>query len=138
MTHPSEAARLYVALGNLVRSLRRAAPQSDLGHASMSALAAIASNGPMRAGELAAHEGVSGPSMTRVIGVLEDLGYARRSPDPSDGRVAVIDLTDRGRTHITEGREQRLSALNTRIEALSDDQRAALFGAVEVLEILAR
>ena len=32
--------------------------------------------------------------MTRVIAALEELGYVSRRPHPSDGRQAIVEITD--------------------------------------------
>ena len=71
MTAPDEATRLYVSLGRVTRALRRAAAGSPVGHGALSALATLVTEGPMRLGELAAIEGVSPPSMTRIVSTLE-------------------------------------------------------------------
>lgn len=132
-----DVSRLYLALGGLIRSLRRAVPQATLGHGGLSALSTISANGPLRIGELAVQEGVSAPSMTRILASLESLDYVERTPDPSDGRVALIDLTAAGREYLAGGREQRLAALADRFAALTVEERATLTGALDVLEKLA-
>lgn len=128
--------RLYLALGSLIRSLRRSAPRTELAHASLSALAALAAKGPMRIGELPEHEGISGPSMTRVVSALTTHGYLRRTLDPTDGRASLIELTERGHAHVTDSRESRLLELDRRVSTLNAEDRAALMRAVPVLENL--
>src|SRR3954464_10189392 len=57
------------------------------------ALSTLKRHGPMSPGELAAHERVQPPSMTRVVVALEGMGLVTRTPHPTDGRQVVIDLT---------------------------------------------
>jgi DNA-binding MarR family transcriptional regulator len=129
------AARLYLAIGRLSRSLRRSAT-TGLGHGSISALATVVHGGPLRTGDLAAREGVSAPTMTRIVAVLVAEGYVVREPDPDDRRVALIRATEQGEQIITEVRTARSRALLDRMAALPADHRTALLEALPVLESL--
>ncbi|MBB3966101.1 MarR family winged helix-turn-helix transcriptional regulator [Rhizobium metallidurans] len=46
--------------------------------------------------EIASHLGVSQPTATDSINVLERKGYLRKAPDPKDGRAVCITLTSQG------------------------------------------
>lgn len=127
--------RLFVALSRLNRTLRREAP-APLGHSSVAALATIVWFGPLRAGDLAGREGVSAPTMTRVIAGLESVGYAVREPDPSDGRASLIRATAEGEAVITGNRSARLRVLRDRLAGLAPEQRTALFAALPALDAL--
>ena len=48
-------------------------------------------------GELAAHERVQPPSMTRTVNCLEDGGYVVRRKHATDGRQVVVALSEQGR-----------------------------------------
>jgi DNA-binding MarR family transcriptional regulator len=130
------AARLYLAIGRLSRSLRRSSTMG-LGHGSTSALATVVHSGPMRTGDLAAREGVSAPTMTRIVAVLVGEGFVVREPDPDDGRVWLVRATAQGERVITEVRSARSQALLDRIARLPADQRGALLAALPALESLA-
>lgn len=130
------AARLYLTLGRMCRSLRRSSP-SELGHGSASALATVVHNGPLRIGDLAAREGVTAPTMTRIVSVLVGEGYVLREPDPEDGRGWLVRATADGERVITEVRSARSQALLHRIAQLPAEQREALLAALPALETLA-
>jgi DNA-binding MarR family transcriptional regulator len=130
------AARLFLAIGRLSRSLRRSSTMG-LGHGSISALATVVHGGPMRIGDLAAREGVSAPTMTRIVAVLVGEGYVVREPGPDDGRVWLVRATGQGERVITEVRSARSQALLDRIARLPADQRGALLAALPALESLA-
>lgn len=51
---------------------------------------------PTRVSDLADHLGVTVSTMSLSIKRLERDGYVGRSPDPSDGRVVQLRLTDKG------------------------------------------
>jgi DNA-binding MarR family transcriptional regulator len=132
-----EATRLYVALGRLVRSLRREGGGLPISQGVFSALVTVVKEGPLRAGELAAREGVAPPSMTKVVAALEQQALVERLPDPDDGRAALISATAAGRELVDSSRAQRMHGLARRLEALDPDQLAALEAALPVLETLA-
>lgn len=128
---------LYVALGHLVRALRQEVPSGSLGAGGVSALAALARCGPMRASALAAAEGLSAAGMTRVLNRLEGDGLAVRAPDPADGRAQLVSLTAEGARLIAEGSEVKLAALRRRLGGLTEAERRTLACAVPLLEKLA-
>jgi DNA-binding MarR family transcriptional regulator len=132
-----EANRLYVALGRLVRSLRREGGGLPISQGVFSALVTVVKEGPLRAGELAAREGVAPPSMTKVVTALEQQALVERLPDPDDGRAALISATADGRDLVESSRAQRMHGLARRLEGLDAAQLAALEAALPVLEILA-
>ncbi|HSS68173.1 MAG TPA: MarR family transcriptional regulator [Nocardioidaceae bacterium] len=136
MTAPDDATRLYVSLGRVTRALRRAAAGSPVGHGALSALATLVTEGPMRLGELAVIEGVSPPSMTRIVATLESQGHLRRTSDPADGRASLVEATSSGRRLVITGREARITSLSQRLTALPDDQRKRLLDALPALEAL--
>ena len=104
-----DTARLGAALADLVRVSRRDAPL-PLGASTLSALRTVAEHGPLRAGDLARHEGVAAPTLSRIVAGLDADGYIVRTPDPDDRRVAWLEVTAGGR--------QLLDACNGRVHSL--------------------
>lgn len=131
-----ETARLYLALGRLHRALRRDAREALVGHGGLSALATLITEGPQRAGALAAAEGVTAPAMTRILNSLEDQGYVVRRPDRADGRASVVEATPSGQALVMAGRSARLQALQSRLDTLPAGRRAQLLDALQALEDL--
>jgi len=129
------AGRLRVAVGLLVRRLR----QRDPGHlspAQLSALVTIEAAGPIRNGDLAARENVAAPTMTRMVGALEEAGLVNRRPDPSDARGSLVSLAPGGAAALRALRRERNNILIQKLAALSPEQRAALEAALPALEAL--
>jgi DNA-binding MarR family transcriptional regulator len=131
------AARLYVAVGRLVRVLRRTGT-AEVSPGAFSALAALSTAGPLRPGDLAAREGVAAPTMTRIVAGLEEAGYVRRAPDPQDRRAVLVQLTEQGAALLLGERSTRSLELRRRVEALPAADRAALVSALDALEQLGR
>lgn len=136
VTDPLDATRLYLALGRISRAVRRDATAGQVGHGALSVLATLTADGPQRLGALAATEGISPPSVTRIVGSLEDAGYLRRTTDPDDGRACIVEATDTGRDLVLAGRGEKMAALASRIGRLTPQERAALGAALTALEQL--
>ncbi len=60
------------------------------------ALALIGRHGPLTAGQLAEHTGLTPGAVTGMVDRLERAGLARREPDPSDRRRVLITSTGTG------------------------------------------
>ena len=113
-------------------------PDNELSMNSMAVLGALHRNGELTLGELAAHERVQPPSMTRAIKCLEEDGYVTRRPHESDGRQVLVSLSDKGRTTLLADRARRDEWLATRLRELTADDRAVLRKAAPILERLAQ
>ena len=136
------ASALRISVTRLARRLR-AERQSeglepDLSDTQLAALAALERHSAMTPGELADHEKVQPPSMTRVIGVLEERGLVMRAPHASDRRQVVLTVTDYGREVVQQSRRLREAWLAKRLRELTPQERAALRAAAPVLEKLSQ
>src|SRR5262249_53509256 len=127
MTHPEHrsdaglATALRISVSRLARRLRveRTVPgltEPDLSETQLAALAALERHGAMTPGELADHEKVQPPSMTRVISVLVEAQLVRREPHASDRRQVVLTVTDAGRELVNRARRRRDAGLAERRE----------------------
>ena len=94
-------------------------------------------SGPMSPGELAAHERVQPPSMTRVVVALEGMGLVTRTPHPTDGRQVIIGLTDSAEELLNEEARAREAWLSGRLQQLSAEDRAVLREAAVIMDKLA-
>lgn len=63
----------------------------------MSCLDVLGQRGPLTAGQLAEHTGLTSGAMTTAIDRLEAAGYARRVRDDRDRRRVVVELTRQAR-----------------------------------------
>lgn len=112
-------------------------PANDLSLGAMAVLGCLYRRGPLQIGELAAHERVRPPSMTRNVTALEEAGYVERQPDESDARLVVVHLTDQGRQTLLADRKRRDVWLAQQLRDLSTEERAILREAAPILERLA-
>src|SRR5256885_12068190 len=93
-THLS--AELRIAVMRLARRLRAQRAETDLTLSQLSALSAVERNGPLTLGELAAHEKVQPPSMTRMAGRLAARCLLTRVPPETYGPQVVDTVTGTG------------------------------------------
>jgi DNA-binding MarR family transcriptional regulator len=92
----------------------------------------------MTPGELAEHEKVQPPSMTRVIAALEERGLVMRAPHSTDRRQVVLSVTEEGRAVVQRARRRRDAWLAKRLKELSPQERATLRAAAPILEKLSQ
>ena len=112
-------------------------PDNPLSMGAMAVLGCLFRNGDLPIGELAAHERVQPPSMTRTVNALEEGGYVSRRAHETDGRQVVVVLSERGRTTLLADRARRDAWLARRLRELTADERDVLRRATPLLERLA-
>ncbi len=122
---------------HLLRSLAAVDRQSGLPRARLSALSVLVFGGSRTLGELAAAEGVAGPTMTRIVDGLIAEHLAERLPHPADGRAVLIAATPAGEALMRSARHRRIDALVTAVSGLPPDQRLVLASAGPLLDELA-
>ena len=139
MSRTAELASIMrVSVMRLSRRLR--AERSDVGLTltQIATLGTLDRSGPLTPRELAEHEKVQPPSMTRVLASLEELGLIDRTPHESDGRQHLVSLTINARALLKEDRRRREAWLAQRLAELTTAERDLLSAAAPLLERLSR
>jgi len=132
------ASALRASVARLTRRLRSEHdPDNELSIGQLSVLGALYRNGECSVGQLAAHERVRPPSMTRTVNCLADEGYLVRRAHETDGRQVIVDLADKGRQTLAADRRRREAWLAQRLRELTPDERSVLRQAAPILERLA-
>jgi DNA-binding MarR family transcriptional regulator len=136
------ASALRISVSRLARRLRaeRLAKglEPGLSDTQLAALAALERHGAMTPGELAEHEKVQPPSMTRVIAALEERDLVTRGPHATDRRQVVLTVTQSGRDVVQQSRSLREAWLAQRLRELTPQERATLRAAAPILEKLSQ
>src|SRR5436190_1773753 len=135
------ATALRISVSRLARRLRverQAEGLASLSDTQLAALAVLDRHAAMTPGELAEHEKVQPPSMTRVIAVLEERRLVMRAPHPTDRRQVVLTVTEAGRELVSQARRRRDAWLAKRLKELTAEERAILRAAAPVLEKLSQ
>ncbi|WP_340537070.1 MarR family winged helix-turn-helix transcriptional regulator [Nocardioides sp. GXZ039] len=132
------ASELRISVMRLRRRLANERhPDNELGMNAMAVLGALYVKGDLAVGELATHERVQPPSMTRTVNCLERDGYVTRRGHESDRRQVVVSITELGRDTVLADRRRRDAWLAQRLRELTPDERAVLRAAAPILDRLA-
>jgi DNA-binding MarR family transcriptional regulator len=136
--HPDLSSDLRFAVMRLRRRLvTERHPDNELSLSAMAVLGVLFVYGDRSVGELAAHERVQPPSMTRLVNHLSESGHVTREQHDTDGRQVLVRLTDRGRESVEADRDRRDAWLSCRLAELTDAERSSLAAAAPILERLA-
>ena len=127
------ASRLRLAVMRLARRLRQESPPG-ITPSQLSALATIDHFGPITIGDLAAHENVQPPTISRIVGTLEGDGWVERIADESDRRVALVRATPMAHRELARIRQERNAYLARRLACLDAHEIEAVLLALPALE----
>ena len=130
------ATDLRLAIGRLARRLRLDSA-TGLTPSQLSALAGIDAMGTARLVDLAAGEGVSAPTMTKIVASLARDRLVERGDDPVDRRCVQLRLTTKGRSTLRHIRSERTAVLARLLADLTPAEVAALRTATPLLTRLA-
>ena len=98
------ADRLHSAALHLLRRLREQDDALGISPPRLSALSVVVYAGPIGIGALATAEGVTAPTMSRLVDGLERDGLVTREPDPTDARGVLVRATPKGSRTLYRGR----------------------------------
>ena len=135
-TLTDSAARLRMAIVRTARRLRQeaAGEAGGLTPTSTAALATVERHGPLTPSELARLERVKRPTVTRTLGCLTRAGLIERTPDPADGRSALVSVNGAGRERLRRLRGRKNAYLARRMRDLPPDDVETLERAASILE----
>ncbi|MFG1995920.1 MarR family winged helix-turn-helix transcriptional regulator [Actinoplanes sp. NPDC048988] len=132
------ARTLREAIQRLNRRVRQARPIGDLTFSQLSALTSLQLAGALTPRELADVERVQPPTMTKIVGKLEERGLVVRSPHPTDGRQVILAATEEGRAVYAQFEKARNEWLANQLAELTPGEREILARATEVLQKVSR
>ena len=128
---------LRLSVMRLSRRLRTQRVDTAVTLTHLAALSTLKRHGPMSPGELASHERVQPPSMTRVVVALEGMGLVTRTPHPTDGRQVVLSLTEAAETLLADEARAREAWLSGQLQQLTPGEREVLREASAIMDKLA-
>jgi DNA-binding MarR family transcriptional regulator len=127
-------ARLHSAALHLLRRLSQEDRATGVSPPRLSALSVLVFGGPTTIGFLAGIEGVTPPTMTRLVAGMVADGLVERQSDPTDRRVVRVMASERGRSLLLAGRDRRVSTLAAMIAPLTPKERRRLEAAARIIE----
>lgn len=114
----------------------RSRPTNGLTLTQLKSLAYVRSSAGASLSDVADYVGLGAPTVSKVIDDLVRQEMVRREPSAEDRRRVTLRITRRGRTALRTVREPALAALAQRLATLSDDERATVLRAMELLDPL--
>jgi DNA-binding MarR family transcriptional regulator len=102
----------------------------------LSLLEILVEHGRCTMQELAEHLAVTPPTATAMVKRLLAQGYVERAHDEADWRTVWVKPTETGRQAVTVFLRARLALLQSRLEHLSDEERASIIAALPALRHL--
>ena len=131
------ASALRLSVMRLARRMRLQRTDTSLTLGQLAALSTLERHGQLTPGELADHEKVQPPSMTRLLSSLEAGELVTRTPHPSDGRQVLLSVTPAAKALLAEDRRRREAWLSQQLSTLEPAELATLRDAAVILERLA-
>lgn len=107
-----------------------------LTYSQASVLALLLNQQPLRLTDLANALRVRPPSMTELIGRMEQLGWVQKSSMAHDRRGVEVTMTEKGRALIQALERKQLVMLSQRIALLSDEEKNTIEQALPILDQL--
>jgi DNA-binding MarR family transcriptional regulator len=118
------------------RRLRRDLPHSALGGNELELVRLLLERSDIRVQDAAAALGLADNTVSTLVGRLSAQRLVVRTPDPVDGRAALLSLSPAARRRVADWRDRRSQMLATAIEELPAGERAALAAAIPALRSL--
>ncbi len=134
VTDEELAARVHSAALHLLRRLAQEDRATGISAPRLSALSVLVFGGPRTIGGLAAIEGVTPPTTTRLVAAMVADGLVERLDDPADRRVVRVQASATGRSLLLAGRDRRVATLAAMVKPLSPKERRRLDAAATIVE----
>lgn len=136
---PREVAdAVHSAAIHLLRAMKGRDKVMGLSPAKLSALSVLYFSGPLTLSRLAEAEQVKPPTVSRLVKDLDREQLVSRTPSENDSRSVVVEMTEKGKALFERGRVNRLMALETALENLTEENLQVLSKAAELLENAAK
>ncbi|MCH7805705.1 MAG: MarR family transcriptional regulator [Proteobacteria bacterium] len=132
------ADHIHSAAIHLLRSLKGKDKMLGINPAQLSALSVLYFLGPLTISRLAAAEGVKLPTISRLVKDMARGQLVMREKAENDARSTYISITPKGKALFERGRINRLMAITTALENLTDENLETLGKAATLMENAAK
>jgi DNA-binding MarR family transcriptional regulator len=133
-SHPSQREHLIEAV---LQASRESSTLAIFFHASIAervglgateekTLSLLDQQGPLTAGEIASHTGLTTPSVTSLIDRLENKGMVRRVRDPHDRRRVIVEPNQQRLAELDQVFHSLQEAFRELLEIYTDEQLATI------------
>lgn len=130
------AAKVHSSALHLLRRLAQEDRATGVSAPRLSALSVLVFGGPRTIGALAGAEGVTPPTMTRLVAAMVADGLVERLEDPTDRRLVRVRASETGRALLLAGRDRRVATLAAMLGPLTPKERRRLDQAAAIIEAM--
>lgn len=130
------AAKVHSSALHLLRRLAQEDRATGVSAPRLSALSVLVFGGPRTIGVLAGAEGVTPPTMTRLVAAMVADGLVERLEDPTDRRLVRVRASETGRALLLAGRDRRVATLAAMLGPLTPKERRRLDQAAAIIEAM--
>ena len=107
--------------------------ESDLSFSQVNTLFRLYHHGSSSVNDLARHLGITKAAVSQLLDPLIKADLVLRSENPEDRRMRLIGLTDKGQDMVENSRNTRHAWLADLAQVFSDDEKAQLLPAIQLL-----
>jgi DNA-binding MarR family transcriptional regulator len=118
---------------HLLRGLHVVDRETGITPARLSALSVLVFGGPRTVGNLARAEQVAGPTISRIVDGLVELGLAAREPHPDSARMTLVTATPAGTDLMKKARQRRIEVIAAALARMPEADRQAITAAADAL-----
>ena len=130
------AARIHSSALHLLRRLAQEDRATGVSAPRLSALSVLVFGGPRTIGSLAGVEGVTPPTMTRLVAAMVADRLVERLEDPTDRRLVRVRASETGRALLLTGRDRRVATLAAMLAPLTPKERRRLDQAAAIMDAM--
>ena len=131
------ASAVHKSIVFYVRRVRQTPVQDAVSQPEMSALGRMDEAGPATPSALARAERITPQAMGATVSELVRRGLAERHPDPGDGRLTIVSLTEAGRQVVRNKESARIRQLAGALsEKFTSGELEVLMAAAPLIERL--
>lgn len=136
MTSPELADDIRATVQRLARAIAARRDENEMSTLHHAILAGLDLKPGQSNADIAKAERVSPQAVNVAVRSFVDEGLVDVATDPLDARPRLLSLTDEGRALIHRVRDEKNAWLGQRLAVLTDEERARLVGALEVMHKL--
>jgi DNA-binding MarR family transcriptional regulator len=108
--------------------------ESSLSLSQIGTLFRLYHHGPSPINDLAEHLGVTMAAVSQLLNPLIDKDLITRSTDPTDRRIKLISLTEKGKETVKESIKSRHAWVDHLADQFSPEEKEAVLPALEILQ----
>jgi DNA-binding MarR family transcriptional regulator len=131
--HENIRAWMDIFMHRSMRSWHLFARSTGLSMPQLSTLMQLYHRGGCAVSDVSERFEITNAAASQLVDKLVHVGYLERTEDPSDRRAKLLNLTDKGRSFVEHGLQERHRWMDELLKNLSDEEEAKVSEALTIL-----